>query len=262
VCPRCRADLRTDANGYVCAGCDSHYAIREDIPMLAVMGADGLDSEHHDSTSAAYQQNYQELAHAAEYNRKYEQRLLKRWNTRREWQLLGQLLGSRPRSSTLLELPCGGGRLSPPIAAHTDLLIEADVGLGQILYGRRHGTLEVPRIWMTASAFHIPFRDDSVDGVVCVRLCHHLPTVRERRKLVRELLRVARRFVIMTFFDHHSPKNLLRRARQRFDHKPAKNTMSMAEVADLAREAGGRLERCPPLSLIGSGHRYALMTRA
>jgi ubiquinone/menaquinone biosynthesis C-methylase UbiE len=115
---------------------------------------------------------------------------------------------------------------------------------------------------MTASAFHIPFRDDSVDGVVCVRLCHHLPTVRERRKLVRELLRVARRFVIMTFFDHHSPKNLLRRARQRFDHKPAKNTMSMAEVADLAREAGGRLERCPPLSLIGSGHRYALMTRA
>ena len=117
------------------------------------------------------------------------------------------------------------------------------------------------RIWMTASAFHIPLQDRSVDGVVCCRLCHHLPTVAERERLVAELLRVARRFVVMTFFDYHSLKNTLRRARRPLDGKPPKMTMTVDRVRELARGNGAELVAEPALSRLFSGHRYALMVR-
>jgi ubiquinone/menaquinone biosynthesis C-methylase UbiE len=114
---------------------------------------------------------------------------------------------------------------------------------------------------MTASAFHIPLRDESVDATVCVRLCHHLPTSAERERLLRELLRVSRRFVIMTYFDFHSVKNALRRLRRPFTGKPPKMTMKTSRVAELAKEGGAELVACPAVSLLGSGHRYAMMVK-
>jgi hypothetical protein len=100
-----------------------------------------------------------------------------------------------------------------------------------------------------------------VDAAVCIRLSHHLPSATERTRLLTELLRVADRFVVMTFFDFRSVKNWLRRARQPFDHKPPKHTMRVEEIAHIATQHGFTLRRCPPLSRLGSGHRYALLVR-
>jgi len=216
---------------------------------------------HQGPTRTSYQQEYQLMDAATEYNSKYKRELLKRWSTRREYQLLDQLLASQPRCRTLLELPCGGGRLSPAMAQYTDLMIEADVAVGQLQYGRSHTHSKTPQLWLTASALRIPFRDTALDGVVCIRLCHHLPHATERERLVVELLRVARRFVILTFFDHHSPKNLLRRVRRPFNHKRPKYTMTRSEVRRIAAEHGVQVASCPALSWLGSGHRYALLVR-
>jgi ubiquinone/menaquinone biosynthesis C-methylase UbiE len=174
---------------------------------------------------------------------------------------LRQLLGSQERSRILLDLPCGGGRLSPQIEEFTDFLVEADVGLGQLQHLRKHSTVKTPKALMTASAFHIPFKDNSVDAVVCCRLCHHLPTAEQRERLIDELLRVARRFVIMTFFDYHSVKNLLRRARSRLRPRPPKLTMTVNQVAERARLNGAELVAHPSLFYLFSGHRYALMVK-
>ena len=65
----------------------------------------------------------------------------------------------------------------------------------------------------------------------------------------------------MTFFDHASLKNLIRRARRPFNRKPPKMTMTVKQVAELAQRHGARLEACPPLSRLFSGHRYALMVK-
>jgi hypothetical protein len=147
------------------------------------------------------------------------------------------------------------------MARYTDLLIEADVALGQLRYGRAHGRVSTPQVWMSASGFHIPLRDASVEGTVCVRLNHHLPTEAERERLVRELLRVSKRFLIMSFFDYYSLKNSLRRLRRPFNLKPPKSTMKVAELERLAQDCSARLVECPALFPIGSGHRYALMVK-
>jgi ubiquinone/menaquinone biosynthesis C-methylase UbiE len=214
-----------------------------------------------DRTSKAYQHNYQKDQRAATYNAKYRDHLTKRLSTWRESSILERMLRDQGRCKVLLDLPCGGGRLSLPMAKYTDMLIEADIALGQLHYGRLHGRVPTRQEWMTASGFQIPLRDASVDGAVCVRLNHHLDTEEERKGLVRELLRVSKRFLIMSFFDYHSAKNNLRRLRRPFNQKPPKSTMKVAELQRLAQECGATLIGCPALFPIGSGHRYALMVK-
>jgi len=261
-CPRCHGGLDARPAALVCDKCSTAWAVRDGIAHLARSGAVetwGLPAAA--ESSVPYQQRYQRTEQAAAYNRAYRREALKRWSTRRELGLLRRLLRGQGRCETILDLPSGGGRLSGVIAAFADRLIEADIALGQLQYARGAGRPRRPTVWMTASAFHLPLVDDAVDATVCCRLSHHLPTPAERERLLRELLRVSRRFVVLTFFDHRSLKNLLRRVRRPFDHKPPKLTMTRGQLAGLARESRAELVRCPPLSRLGSGHRYALLVK-
>jgi len=262
VCPSCKASLSIGSASLRCSGCGAAYALREGIPLLAIRGtSETWGAPQATTQSAAYQGEYERVDRAAAYNLDYRQQLLKRSSTRREFNLLRRHIERVGRSRIILDLPCGGGRLTPAFADSAELVIEADIAVGQILFGRVESSVATPRIWMTASAFHIPLRDESIDGTICVRLSHHLPTATERERLLKELLRVSRRFVIMTFFDHNSLKNTLRRIRRPFDRKAPKMTMTTARVAALSREYGARLVDAPPLSRIGSGHRYALIVK-
>jgi SAM-dependent methyltransferase len=260
VCPACRTPLELRGDDLVGTGCRHRYPVRDGIARLAVFGSSETWDNAAVSSSRAYQDNYQQVDDAAGYNRGYRDKTLKRLSTRRELDILRTLLTTQGRTRRLLNLPSGGGRVSGPLAESTDLLIEADIALGQVVYGASHREWTTPEVRMTASAFHIPLADRSVDGVVCIRLGHHLPTPAERQRLLTELLRVADRFVVMTFFDFNSVKNVLRRIRP-FDRKPPKNTMRTDEVAGLAAARGFVLRRCPYLSFFGSGHRYALLVR-
>lgn len=212
-------------------------------------------------TSEDYQQNYQKDQEAAIYNAKYRDRWTKRRSTRREISLLNRLLRSQGQCKVLLDLPCGGGRLSASMSSYTDLLIEADIALGQLRYGREQSTVSTPQAWIMASGFDIPLQNGSVDGTICVRLNHHLPDKAERERLVRELLRVSKRFCIMSFFDYYSIKNTIRRLTRPFNGKEPKSTMKIGELQRLAHDCGARVVASPALFLIGSGHRYALIVK-
>jgi Methyltransferase domain len=263
ACPTCRGPLVAEPDLIRCSACGAGYALHAGIPLFARFGSAEAwsDAGRPAQTSEDYQREYQRRDAADGYNAMYAERWHKRWITRRERALLTSLLALQPRCAALLDLPSGGGRLSAVMAPHTKLLLEADIALGQLLHGREHQSVAARQLWMTASGFHIPLRDRAVDGVVCVRLNHHLPTADERERLLAELLRVAQRFVVMTFFDHHSVKNWLRRVRAPFDGKPPKMTMSVARVRELAAEGGFDLVAWPTLMHLGSGHRYALLVR-
>ncbi len=261
ICPACSADLSIRDEDILCRSCGATYPMRNGVPLLARLGTSNTWGETQQTPqSETYQEQYQEIDDATEYNLEYRAELLKRASTRREYKIIRALVGQR-HCGTILDLPCGGGRLTPAFAEAADLIIEADIALGQVLWSIKDVSISTPRILMTASAFHIPLRDNSVDATVCVRLCHHLPTAAERERLVGEILRVSRQFVLMTYFDFHSVKNTLRRLRQPFTGKPPKMTMKTSRVAALAKEHGAELVACPALSFLGSGHRYALMVK-
>jgi len=262
ACPWCAGELALGAEALTCRACARVFSVQDGIALLARAGTpEATAAQAPTLSSRAYQQQYQAVPDATRYNESYRRLFSKRRSTEREHAILNELLGSQGRCATLLDLPSGGGRLSPVFDAHTELLIEADIGLGQVVYGAMHTPLTKPAVRMTASAFHIPLKDGAVDGTVCCRLCHHLPTPAERERLVAELLRVSRRFVVMTFFDHDSLKNRIRQVRAPFNKKPPKMTMTIAQVRMLARAHGAELVACPALFALFSGHRFALMVK-
>ncbi len=262
ACPNCRDPLSVGPDWLRCDGCDARYPVEDGVALLALHGGSETWGAPQDAAQGTdYQGEFQDLGRAAAYNRQFRRRPLKLGVTPRESQLIRRFIRRVGRSRAILEIPCGGGRLTHAFADATDLVIEADIAIGQVRFGRQESKPGVPRVWMTASAFHIPLRDRSVDGTVCVRLSHHLPTALERERLFAELLRVSRRFAIVTFFDRHSLKYLTWRLRHPFSRKPRKPAMTAAEVAALAHAHGARLVATAPLARFGSGHRYALLVR-
>jgi ubiquinone/menaquinone biosynthesis C-methylase UbiE len=173
--------------------------------------------------------------------------------------VLERLLGEIGHSGTLLDLPCGFGRLADLLHRHADEVIEADFSPSMLaLNVSSHGPNGTR--YLQCSALAIPLADRAVDTVLSVRLNHHLDSQDAREQHVRELLRVAGRAAILTFFSASSLKNRLRQLRAAFG-KRGKHTLRKDRVETLARDLGFEVRRFAPLSRIGSGHVFALCVR-
>lgn len=260
VCPECRAELIRQEASLACRSCGKEYEIRNGIPLLAQLGSsEQWGVVPGQETSVGYQQQFQEADIGERYRQRYQKRWHKRRVTDREIMRLKQLLASQPRCRRLLDLPCGGGRVSAPLAEVTDSLIQADIGLSQVLMARQvMGAGSQGNItWLTASAFTIPLKDDAVDGVLCNRLTHHLPSNAEQERLIEELLRVSKRFVILSYYDHNSFKSLGRRLRG----KAPGHTMARRDLSAVVSRQGARIEKDVPLWYLGSRIRYALICK-
>ena len=253
VCPACRSALGAGRDVFHCGLCGCEFPVSDGVFCFFVEYADehavGMrrytDSFRLPETADAYQQSFERIAR-------------KRWRTRRELAVLRALLAG-DRGASVLNIPCGSGRLSPPLHDDAVTLLEADSSPGQLSLNRRRFGDREGRIWMTASAFDIPLPDDAVDTVVCARLSHHLDREADRERLLGELLRVARRRVVFSFRNRASLSSLSRRLRARPVHPTA---MSLSEVRAIASRHGGRVERCRSVSNLGARHTYALIVKA
>jgi ubiquinone/menaquinone biosynthesis C-methylase UbiE/uncharacterized protein YbaR (Trm112 family) len=263
ACPVCGStlDFRSQTQ-LACRETGHLFPLIDGIPQLVVEST-GDDGSAEGATSEAYARQYEQPDVAARYNAMYGGRASKRATTNRESRLIQRHLLSQPPCRTILDMPCGGGRLSPAIAlaAPDAVIIEADIGLGQVRYARAHGLDGTRQAFITASGFHLPIRDGGVDAVVCIRLFHHLPAVAERQRLLDELLRVSRAFAILTFFDYYSVKNTLRRVRAPFNKKPPKHAIKPEWLRAEARARGAELIAMPHLFYLSSGHRFALLRK-
>lgn len=198
---------------------------------------------------------------ADSYRDEYRKKLHRKLSDKLERRLFERLFAETGHLESLLDLPCGRGRLRSLFLEHADRVVEADWSF-HMLVGNRgdHGEHE-RATYVRASGLAFPFADDSFDGVASIRLNHHMDEMSEREHHVSELMRVARRYVIVTFFDYHSFKNRLRRLRAPINKKRPKRTMSVAQVQGMAKARGWRLKTAPTLSWLGSGHRFALLEK-
>lgn len=129
----------------------------------------------------------------------------------RELTLLQRVWPGRT-GETVLDLPCGAGRLLPLLR---DTLghgvLQADGALAMLQQARAAAVAAVPGV--RADALAMPFPDRAVDGVVMFRFLHHLDGD-AARAAIAEACRVARRFVVVSFFHPCSTHHLQRRLRQ------------------------------------------------
>ena len=104
-----------------------------------------------------------------------------------------------------LDAPAGAGRMSgelpgPVVQLDRDRAMLAAAGSAR------------PRVCATASA--LPFANGTFAGALCCRLLQHIAHSEERRAILRELARVTRGPVLLSFFDATSLLHLRRVVRR------------------------------------------------
>ena len=148
--------------------------------------------------------------------------------------LLTRYRGSKPLR-TVLDAPCGTGRLFETLSQFTEAPIGLDVSPSML--GAHGGDRRVQ-----GSAFAMPFPDQSIDAVVCCRLFHHLQTPEDRRSLIRELLRIGSGPVLMSFWDASSWHAWRRRVGLRKTRNEDRRVaVSKADLRQWIEAEGGRV---------------------
>ncbi|MEW6744806.1 MAG: class I SAM-dependent methyltransferase [Planctomycetota bacterium] len=164
-------------------------------------------------SNATYHERFLGEAGAEAYARKHTRSLVRRLSARRELACVRRALRAVEACGRVLDLPCGAGRLQPLLreCATTPLASDRSPRMIEILARSCPGP---PRAF-ASDALAIALRSRAVEGVVSVRLLHHFPDAVERRRLIAELARVARRFLVLTFLDAGSAKQRLHLLKRR-----------------------------------------------
>ena len=122
------------------------------------------------------------------------------WIGEEEYCLITSLLAPRP-SETLLDVGCGTGYFTRRFATNaTDgEVVGTDIDLDMLRFAAGHSAHSIG--FVAADARQLPFCDNSFDLVVSVTaLCF----IQDEKQALREMLRVARRRVVLGLLNRHS----------------------------------------------------------
>ena len=175
---------------------------------------------------------------AVAYEAKFRGSLVRRIGHRREAALVGRMLARFGTIETLLDCPCGAGRMLPTVSHHARRVVGADLWPTMLREARRQG-FELA----AADVRRLPFADGCFDVAVCHRLLHHIVDSDERVVILRELARITRRGVVCSFWDADTRRGRRIRSSRRI-------AIPSEQLAREADRAGLRLET--PLLRVGS----------
>jgi tRNA (uracil-5-)-methyltransferase TRM9 len=120
-----------------------------------------------------------------------------RWTDRREQSILGGFLAGFEAGSRGLDVPCGTGRLAPLFRRAGLLYAGGDVSMSMLQLARQR---EGHGIVLGADALELPFRPDAFDFLTAVRLLHRIRAHGIRVAMLREMARVTRGPLIVTYY--------------------------------------------------------------
>jgi len=173
----------------------------------------------------AKHQGYSKTYHNPEAAKRYQQKFNRSWHAKLGsiWEMrlttkalirAGELISHKNGTSldqlTVLDYPCGAGRLATMLATHTagylagdhsphmvqlTTQVLKDAGLGEKLIDTTVGDIK-----------HADLPDQCVDLATCMRLLHHFPDPTDRIQILSELNRLTRHALIVTFHDADTNK--------------------------------------------------------
>ncbi len=191
---------------------------------------------------------YESVAGAAAYRRKYERTWLRRISHRREMRLVRRAMEVAGTRGEVLDVPCAAGRLVPTLLERAERVTAVDLSPTMIAQARDalRAQEEAGRVALwTGSADALPFGEGAFDTAFCWRFLHHLTERGRRVAVLKEMRRVARRAVVVSFADGGTLRARWQRLRRR-NRRCAKRTA--ADLAAEAAEAGLRVEYTMRLS--------------
>lgn len=141
---------------------------------------------------------------------------------KREQRIVADLLSQFGPFDRVIDIPCGHGRFTPQlrIAArgilvcgdhdtkHIDALMEAETENGTEMVTRECDLYEA-----------LPFTDREFDLVFTFRFFHHIEQDKQRLHVVHELARIAKHYLIVSYYEDAMLHSLQKRLWKRKGHK-------------------------------------------
>jgi ubiquinone/menaquinone biosynthesis C-methylase UbiE len=122
-----------------------------------------------------------------------------------EMRLLDRAFSLIPNEHTVLDVPCGGGRVFLRLAEKGYKVRAADLSDAMIAVAQQNADQAGLGITVEKGDIEaLSHADRSVDTIVCFRLFQHFPTPAIRQRAVNEMCRVARQYVAISYFSPYS----------------------------------------------------------
>jgi ubiquinone/menaquinone biosynthesis C-methylase UbiE len=185
------------------------------------------------------QTHYQNEAVARSYDRERFSSLAGRVFQNAELKTLAKLVRHLPANASLLDVPCGTGRIAQMLLGLGFRVTATDISqeMIQVAQGRvanNGGELPASR----GSADALPFRNDSFDAVLSIRFLPHIAG-ESRRLMLKEMARVSRRWVFISNSISSGWYNGRRAVKRRLGHQaPTRYPVTESEICEDLRYAG------------------------
>jgi len=155
---------------------------------------------------------------------------------KRERKILEKIFESiEEKSISILDVPCGYGRFSELLLEKSLNLTSADVSFPMVLTTRKYSpSPNSPHHFLVGDIKHLPLKDNSFDCIVTIRLFQHILKSSSRYQILKELHRVAKKFVILSFYRYNLLHSVERWVRCRI--KNVNKKISMLPLGNFEKE--------------------------
>ena len=157
---------------------------------------------------------------------------------RRERACLEEMLRKRVAApgQTVLDMPCGYGRIAPLLVGLGLRPLWGDISFAMAQHVARRPDAQPSVGQLVGSAEQIPLATKAVDGATCIRLIEHFRLSQSRTDIMRELGRVVRRWLVVSFYDDTSIHGKTKRLACKLRGKEV--AVAMQSRASFRAEAG------------------------
>jgi len=129
---------------------------------------------------------------------------------KREMTCIESALSGLPADSTVLDLPCGTGRLEMMLLDRGYTVVAADYAHAMIEAAQAyHDDLlkdepdkSARLVFEREDILNTSFEDNTFDAIICNRLFHHYPEAALRQQVLTELKRISKDRIIVSFFSN------------------------------------------------------------
>ena len=210
----------------------------------------------------SYRPRLQEASRAEKYATRFERGARRRID-QREQRSVRNIFASLDGCESVLDVPSGAGRFLASLNERPRRVIEADVALEILEFARARGKKQgLNAGYVQADALRLPLRDGAVDCVFCNRLLHHIVSVEERAVFLREMRRVSRRYVVVSFFDYQKfgrVRRLLKKLKGRkpkYDGQP-----TLVQFQEEATRCGFQVRDVVPTGAVWVAQKYFVLEK-
>ena len=181
------------------------------------------------------------VKYTPERSQKYQQR--KPGKHSAEMRLIDRAFAIISKEHRVLDVPCGGGRVTIHLAQQGYKISAADLSDSMIEIARENiAKAGIKTTVDKQDVEKLSLANRSLDTIVSFRLFHHFPNREIRERVARELCRVAAKNVVLSYFSPVSFTSAKNKLRQKLSGKePKKYATSLKEIEGYFQKCGFRL---------------------